>query len=66
MGNLHKFVVSHSLHKDYITLRVREGVRTCTQEHNASTHTQKAKTRVQEQSDRVTAQKIALKSLSNH
>jgi hypothetical protein len=38
-----------------IKIRVREGVRIHTQEHNTVTHTQNAKTRAYEQNDRVTA-----------
>jgi hypothetical protein len=40
-----------------IKIKVRDGVRICTQEHNVAMHAQKAKTRAQEQSDRVPAQK---------
>jgi hypothetical protein len=46
-----------------IKIRIREGVRTHTQEHNTVTTHTKAKTRAQEQCDRVTTQKHAQISL---
>jgi hypothetical protein len=51
-----------------IKLRVREGVRVHTHEHNIATHAHKENSRVQEQNDRVIAQKsaqISLKTLNS-
>jgi hypothetical protein len=57
--------VSHALHK-IITIEIRVGgVRTRTQEHNATITCTKAKKRAQEHKDRVTTQKRAQISLKH-